>query len=616
MRKEKRTLVISDKDNDWRAVARFANFLLEAGLTVLWAQDSFQAKVGKSDNSFTAGSIIVPFGQVFDYSTNSLENLDAIVNESENWRIRTHMIFGELNADVTCLRPARVALYADGGSPYPFADILSDVGIEYKDLTAVDIRNGELEDYDVLIIPGGGELGPPIQGELLGEVGRQRVKEFVHKGGGLWGSCAGCCNLIYMPEETINSWKPLFKDWRGMYSLEIINTEYWSVGMSGVGKLLVRNVRRDHPIMFGMPEEFEMTWHLGPFLNPIERRNRDASDPIPLVQLKDFTKEWTSAEFTRSLAKQKEPGALEKTYAGRGISEQRFGIVAGYYGLGKVCACGGHPEFGLDWLLEKWGLPAKMIVNFVFWVVSSSVPNCPSLERSSKHSPFKSASMSTPKFSHQKLIEKCDAIKNEVIKLASKPLKQTPQWLMDEKAESTFGLTGLQKWPGIIARLTKLPDEIKAEDAALQERYAELKTRRERCEKLAEAVLIEDSNTFLLAQTLDRIKSRITNQILRINEDYNYKRPAEWRQDYGWQGALTLLDSALQGIQKATKGYSNLETGEKSPYNIIWNWYLGSIYDLINALIVIRGRERLAEFTIKTSDLVLKTVSDSLATKR
>ncbi|MEM3403206.1 MAG: hypothetical protein QXJ17_01440 [Nitrososphaeria archaeon] len=611
MKKEKRTIIISDNDNDWRTVAKFANFLLESRLTVLWAQDSFNAKVGKSNNLFAAGSIMVPFGQVFNYSTNPIKNYEMIEKEVENWRIRAHTISGELDVDAAYLRPARVALYADGGSPYPFADILSNVGIEYNDLTAVDIRNGELEDYDVLIIPGGGELGPPVQGELLGEIGRQRVREFVHKGGGLWGSCAGCCNIIYMPEETINSWKPLFKDWRGMYSLEVINAEYWSVGMSGVGKLTVKNIRKDHPIMLGMPEEFEMTWHLGPFLNPIERRNRDASDPIPLLQLKDFTKEWTSAEFTHSPTKQKETGALEKTYAGKAISEQRFGIIAGYYGLGKVCACGGHPEFGLDWLLEKWDLPAKMIVNFVFWVVSSSVP-CSYLKRGTKHLPFKSASMSAPKYLHKKLVKRCDAIRKEVAKLALKPLKPTPQWLTDERAESTFGLTALQKWPSIIARLTKLPDEIEVEDAALQERHVELKIRLEKCEKLAESILIENPNTFSLAQTLDEMRLRILNQILGINEDYNYKRPVEWRQDYGWQGALALLDSALQGIQKATKGYDEIEVSDKSPYNIIWNWYLGSMYDLINALIIIRGRERLTELIIKVSDFVLKLYQNDI----
>ena len=55
-------------------------------------------------------------------------------------------------------------------------------------LSEHDIRHGELEKHDVLVVPGG---KASIQGSALGGEGRSAIRSFVRGGGGYVGVCAG-----------------------------------------------------------------------------------------------------------------------------------------------------------------------------------------------------------------------------------------------------------------------------------------------------------------------------------------------------------------------------------------------------------------------------------------
>jgi glutamine amidotransferase-like uncharacterized protein len=55
-------------------------------------------------------------------------------------------------------------------------------------INSTNIKNGHLNDYKIIVIPGGWAYDYFID---LGETGKAKIREFIANGGGYWGSCAG-----------------------------------------------------------------------------------------------------------------------------------------------------------------------------------------------------------------------------------------------------------------------------------------------------------------------------------------------------------------------------------------------------------------------------------------
>lgn len=70
--------------------------------------------------------------------------------------------------------------------------------VEARIVTPEDVRAGALDSVDVVLFTGG---RGSIQGQLLGEDGRERVRRFVREGGGYVGICAGAYLAIQGPAE-------------------------------------------------------------------------------------------------------------------------------------------------------------------------------------------------------------------------------------------------------------------------------------------------------------------------------------------------------------------------------------------------------------------------------
>jgi hypothetical protein len=71
-------------------------------------------------------------------------------------------------------------------------------GVEAVRVTPDDVRNGALDRFDAVLFTGG---RGSVQGELLGEDGRERVRRFVRGGGGYLGICAGAYLAMQGPPE-------------------------------------------------------------------------------------------------------------------------------------------------------------------------------------------------------------------------------------------------------------------------------------------------------------------------------------------------------------------------------------------------------------------------------
>jgi|GEM_PF-361654 len=114
--------------------------------------------------------------------------------------MRTHPLFAFLALVLVSIlpalaadRPIRAALFDDAGSagkgvPSVAKQLGSALGIEVTKLNGAEIAAGRLQDFDVVIFTGG---SGSAQAKTIGEQGRAEVREFVRRGGGYVGICAG-----------------------------------------------------------------------------------------------------------------------------------------------------------------------------------------------------------------------------------------------------------------------------------------------------------------------------------------------------------------------------------------------------------------------------------------
>jgi len=602
----------------WKKSVQFANLLLSIGKTVYWNLEPFTVRCTTAEERFEAGSFIIPLEHRYPEKTDlaGLLDEDVLLRNARVFGVELKRSLQEIPAAVLRLKSTRIALFADGGSPYPFADIFGTLGFSNYPLTCEDIRSGALGDYDLLVIPGGGRRSPLYQANVLGDKGREMIRAFVRKGGGLWGSCAGCINLITVPEAQSKRWEALYPGLPPFRSCCVINCEYWSTGWSGIGLLKVRNVNPNQPIMFGLPDVFEVTYHLGPFLCLVSRPVGEASDPIPLLQLHNVTENYTAAEFMYAQSKQWQPGSMEDTYTLKGIRGATYCVVAGYYGKGKVCAAGCHPEFGLDWLLKDWGQPARMLVNFALWVSSTSP-----LDRRSTYAtciPKAHDSLGvfhlSPSHALSEIVNKAASIKTKLNKLTSKALQPLPEWLQEERAAASFGLKAEEKWPLLLKEMENLCDTV---PVVCEEIRSIIETSRGRLHLRNLLSGYSASKRAVAEEALRMLQTSLEDLLI----DIVYVRPKEWNQDYGWNGMIHLMSCCNQRVEAALCNhdessavvengvrYSQLDArrrlAENTPYMNLWGLYLGAIYDLINALIVARNRVNLVRQALHATELL------------
>jgi glutamine amidotransferase-like uncharacterized protein len=176
-------------------------------------------------------------------------------------------------------------------------------GFETRRVTSAEIAEGILNDYDIVIMPGG---SGSAQSRRLGDEGRRKIQDFVSSGGGYVGICAGA----YLASSQY-SW-----------SLNLINARvfdrlHWARGQGDVdlkmtvaGSQILR-AGQTVPVYYGQ----------GPLLLP------DDHDDLPAYEV--------LASFKTEVALKGAPvGAMVNTHA----------IVRSTFGQGRVICFSPHPE--------------------------------------------------------------------------------------------------------------------------------------------------------------------------------------------------------------------------------------------------------------------------------
>ncbi|MBO4287944.1 MAG: hypothetical protein J5985_07265 [Kiritimatiellae bacterium] len=100
--------------------------------------------------------------------------------------------------DTAAEKPLRVAVFVDSGARnsgvFRWLEITARAkGVVATPIDGAAVRDGALDAADVLVMPGGSSV---TEAKSLGPEGREKVKEFVRRGGGYVGTCAGCCLLM------------------------------------------------------------------------------------------------------------------------------------------------------------------------------------------------------------------------------------------------------------------------------------------------------------------------------------------------------------------------------------------------------------------------------------
>jgi len=216
--------------------------------------------------------------------------------------------------------PIRVAVYADDGSPTAAAFFDQTVGIDkahftVTHVTAADIRNGVLKNYDVVIQGGGGSIA---QAKSLEPAGRDAIREFVRGGGGYLGVCAGA----YLAASD--------KDYQlGILNARVIDREHWARGRGDV--VLDFTPTGQQELKFSQPKA-TVLYHQGPLLAPDGKSDLPAYTPVAI--------------FETEVAQKGAP---------HGVMQGTTAMASSTFGKGRVFVISPHPEQtpGLDGLVRQ-----------------------------------------------------------------------------------------------------------------------------------------------------------------------------------------------------------------------------------------------------------------------
>ena len=206
--------------------------------------------------------------------------------------------------------PLKVGVYADRGpggigAVEWFRLVEESPEMSLKLLDGAAVRADGLDGLDVLVMPGGSSIA---EFETLGTNGVAKMKDFIRKGGGYIGTCAGCCLLMDGPKKRAN----LFP-WNTHGSEGDLFFPRFKLTAAGQKALGLKE--GPHVIRY----------HGGPFLWPTTNRIEGANFEL-----------WGTFD-------------AEATFRGRlNKNKQMYGaaaILGGTYGKGRVFATSAHPEY-------------------------------------------------------------------------------------------------------------------------------------------------------------------------------------------------------------------------------------------------------------------------------
>lgn len=242
-------------------------------------------------------------------------------------------------AIVCCALPCRgetpsstwVAVYDHSGGtargPKNLAAILTEeAGFKCVTIKPEEIRDGRLAGFDVLIMPGG---SGSKQASMLGEQGREIVREFVRQGGGYVGICAGS----YLASSDYQ------------WSLHLLNAKvfdraHWA---RGTGQVQLTLSEAGRTLLLHEEEGVEVYYGQGPLLVPDDKPDLPAFESL--------------AQYASEIAQKGAP---------TGVMIGTTAIARAPYGEGRVICFSPHCEVASG--------PHHLILSGIRWASGIETP--------------------------------------------------------------------------------------------------------------------------------------------------------------------------------------------------------------------------------------------------
>ena len=157
---------------------------------------------------------------------------------------------------VAATAPIRVAIYSHSSgkarAPHTLQKVLTAAdGFDCRLVSPEAIRQGNLNQFDVLIMPGG---SAHRQADMLGAQGRDAIRKFVHNGGGYVGICAG--SYLATPHY---SWS------LGLLNAWVVDRQHWA---RGTGQVWLKLSPEGQRALDDDAEQVRVYYGQGPLLAP------------------------------------------------------------------------------------------------------------------------------------------------------------------------------------------------------------------------------------------------------------------------------------------------------------------------------------------------------------
>ncbi|MDW7740631.1 MAG: BPL-N domain-containing protein [Bacillota bacterium] len=289
---------------------------------------------------YSAGDLLL---KTTDENLHNLEQSGCIIHHIESLPEEGNM--------VSLRWPGKIALYAGLNSvafcSEPFPPLFQLLGLEFTEVNDDEIRDGGLDHFECLIVPGGPDAGESYY-EGFGDRGLEAIKTFVRSGGYYIGVCAGAYLPLLRPPgldlpvslEIVEVW-----DSSGL--------DYWR---TGAGFVRLRFKKEIHPVVYGLalndPSTLDMVYWEGPVFEcksgvkviatfdsflagGMDKPSWDVSCNQKAVDAIEWYNPLTPARFDKYM-------------------KDKPAIIEASYGDGTLLLFSPHPEFGTPGIAEKW----------------------------------------------------------------------------------------------------------------------------------------------------------------------------------------------------------------------------------------------------------------------
>ena len=268
------------------------------------------------------------------------------------------------------LKPINIALYNGKGTAEfciePIVEVLNLSSFKYRLLSDKDIRDGLIDEFDVLLVPGGPDAGESYY-LGLGDKGYTNIKNYVYNKGHYFGLCAGAYLALKPQSDKSKYWLELVD------ATDDCELDYWR---TGTGFVRVKILDSDTPITSGLVagqiNTIDMIYWEGPAMKVLSDKVKiiaKYSDFIASGSLNEYPK-WDLLDNFLAIKSIKEWYNILTRDRFEKYLDDKVAILESSVNNNKVVLISPHAEFGNIGISPRKKSQAFQLITNVFFYLS------------------------------------------------------------------------------------------------------------------------------------------------------------------------------------------------------------------------------------------------------